>query len=125
MGALEPDMASGESTAGRPLRKAAVAWRLAGMVAIMTALTAAAPPGAMVTGGPIPKLLYLGAFAGLIGLATWFLRLRGLSWADVGLRRPDWLRFALAIPVGFIATEVVVGVVRAVLAAGGVPGPDY
>ena len=58
-------------------------------------------------------------------LATWFLRLRGLSWADVGLRRPPWLRFALAIPLGLVGLIVMGAVVRGLLAGAGLQGPDY
>jgi membrane protease YdiL (CAAX protease family) len=121
----EIDRGNAGLAAGYSRQAATVAAQLAGILAILAVFNVASSPTAVVAGGAAQKLLFLAGFAVLIGMATWFLRLRGLSWADVGMRRPNWLRFALAIPLGLVATVVVTGAARGLLATVGVQGPNY
>lgn len=82
----------------------------------------------VVGGGPWPKLLFLARSLLLVGVATALLRLSGLGWSDVGLRRPAWGRLALAIPVGLLGTFATIWVVRLLqhgASAGRAAGTDY
>lgn len=99
---------------------------------LMFALTTAAivvisPPG-MIGGGPWPKLLFLLRMLLLLALATGVLRLQGLGWRDVGLRRPRWGRFAAAVPVGWVLCLACAGAVRGLQSLSQTPsgpGVDY
>lgn len=86
------------------------------------------PPG-MIGGGVWPKALFLLRTAALLVAATGLLRLQGLAWRDVGLRRPPtWGRLALAAPLGWVLCLVLAGSVRGIqMAAHATSGPatDY
>ena len=71
------------------------------------------------------KLLLVARIVLALGLATWFLRARGLRWADLGLRRPVWRRFAVAIPLGLAAGFALVGAAGAALRMAGVRPADF
>ena len=116
---------------GEAARKAGGGW-LATPVqfAIMAALTAvvipAVSPAAAVAGGVLTKLLFLGRMALLILVATAFLRLRGLGWRDLGLRRAKPWRLFLAVLAGFAASLLFVAAAKKGLQAWGVSAsPDY
>ncbi len=68
----------------------------------------------------------LGALAG-VGVATFFLRRHGKTWADMGLRRPEkWLRALLLAIAGIVVTSVIVSfVVAPLLGALGLTPPDF
>ena len=98
------------------------------MYALAVAVIVGLSPAGIIGGGVWPKLLFLLRMVVLIGVATWLLRTRGLGWAQVGLRRPSWLRFALAIPLGLVACAACAGAVRLTQHAVGAdtgPGGDY
>ncbi len=67
----------------------------------------------------------LGTLAGL-GVATFFLRRHGKTWADLGLRKPDkWLRTLLLPIAGVIASGVLIGLVaKPLVSALGLAPPD-
>jgi membrane protease YdiL (CAAX protease family) len=102
-----------------------VAVQLAVVVALMATIIPTLSPTSAVNGNVWLKLLYLSRAALLLGVATWFLHMRGLGWNDMGLVRPRWVRFAIAMPVGLIGIIIAVNGLRAVLRHFGVPGPDY
>ena len=77
-------------------------------VLVLTVLS----PGAVIGGGWWPKALFLLRMAVLLAAATWLLRLRGLTWADVGLRRPRVLRFLAAVPLGLVGGAGAAALVR-------------
>ena len=115
---------------GEAARRARGGWlALAAQLVVMAALTAvvipAIPPTAAVSGGALVKVLFLGRMALLILVATAFLRLRGLSWRDLGLRRTKPRRFFLAVLLGFAASLLFVAATRLALQASGVKAPDY
>jgi uncharacterized protein len=84
------------------------------------------PPTAAVTGGVLIKVLFLGRIALLILIATACLRLRGLGWRDLGLRRPKPGRFFLAVLLGFAASLLFVAAANLGLQAWGSKArPDY
>jgi membrane protease YdiL (CAAX protease family) len=103
----------------------------AGQVLILTGLAAllfpAMSPGAAVSGGVAVKLLFLARMVVLLGLATWFLRMRKLRWIDVGLRRPRWRRFALAMILGLLLSAGAAAIARLGLglARPEAPASDY
>jgi membrane protease YdiL (CAAX protease family) len=109
-------------------RRNSVAAALAAVVVILALAAVVVPaisPAEAVTGDATIKLLFLGRMVVLLIVATLLLRLRGLRWADVGLRRPRWWRFALAIPGGFALAVIGVTALSAVLATQGIPKADY
>ena len=95
------------------------------IVALKAVSFPAMTPGVAVRGGVRIHLVFLSRMAVLLALATWFLRMRGLRWTDLGLRRPLWLRFSLAIPIGLLGTGVAVGLARGVVAHTGASDADY
>lgn len=111
----------------------AAAGRLRGLTAIQlvvilvasAVLLPAMSPAAAVKAGAVLKLLFLARLALLVALATWFLRLRRLGWADLGLRRPAWKRAALAVPIGLILAVVLAAVATAIVLATGVRPANY
>lgn len=86
---------------------------------------AAVGPASAIGSGIVPKLLFLGRMALLIAFATLLLRRGGRQWVDVGLGRPRWLRFVIAIPIGYLFTALLVGAAQLLLARAGIAGPDY
>lgn len=87
--------------------------QLAALVAVMALHFGGAGHPRVETGSLTVKLLLFGKWAAVLALASWFLRIRGLSWAGLGLRRPSWRRFALAIPLGLVGGFMLVTVVQA------------
>ncbi|MBE7218127.1 MAG: CPBP family intramembrane metalloprotease [Caulobacteraceae bacterium] len=69
-------------------------------------------PGVVIGGPALPKLLFLLRMAVLLAVATGLLWMRGLGWADVGLRRPKLGRFLLAVTLGFLACALAAASVR-------------
>ena len=113
---------AGMTTQPRPLMAAvqsliilAVAWVVSQLIS----------PAQAVTGDLAIKLLFLGRMLLLLALATGFLRMRGLSWADTGLRRPRWGRFALAVPLGLVACALAATASTLIFARAGLPAPGY
>lgn len=102
-----------------------VAIQLAVMLALALVLIPAMSPARAMAGGLTIKLLFLSRMAVLIAVATGFLRLRGLGWADIGLRRLRLARFALAVPLGLVASVVLVSIVSVALSRAGVRAADY
>ena len=83
------------------------------------------PAGSALESGVTVKVLFLCRMPLLLGVATWFLRVRGLNWYDVGLRRPRWLLLAAAIPLGLVAAQVIGSLVVALLAEAGLHNAPY
>jgi membrane protease YdiL (CAAX protease family) len=105
-------------------RKTGGGWLVALVqLAVMAALTAVVipsiTPGAAVHGDLRIKVLYLGRIVLLLAVATVLMRLSGRRWPDVGLRRPAWPRFLLAIPLGFVGCIVLAGAAGQILARSG------
>jgi hypothetical protein len=82
---------------------------MAGLAALLFPSVSAEAAAA---GGAMVKLLFLARTVVLIALATGFLHLRKQRWADVGLGRPDWRRFALAIAAGLVMWATSMAVIR-------------
>jgi membrane protease YdiL (CAAX protease family) len=95
------------------------------ILAASAVLLPAISPAAVVKAGAALKLLFLVRLALLVALATWFLRLRRLRWADLGLRRPAWKRSALAIPLGLVLSVVLAAVATAIVRSTGVRPANY
>lgn len=102
-----------------------VAGQLLLVCLVAAVLFPAMSPGDAVHGGVLVKMLFLGRMAVLIALATWLLRLRKLRWADLGLRRPGWLRFGLSIIAGLALTVAVAALVGLGLSRAGLPAASY
>lgn len=119
-------MANAQTAGEAPRQTFTLVWQLAVLVAVLTLAAATTSPATLMPDSLLAKLFYLIRFAALLLLATWFLHMRGLSWADVGLRRPrSWLRFALALPLGYVATVAAVFAVKTQLARAGLQDADY
>jgi membrane protease YdiL (CAAX protease family) len=95
------------------------------MIALAAVLLPAITPGAAVKGDAVVKLLFLGRILVLLVVATWFLRMRGLKWADAGLRRPKWLLFGTGIPLGLFVTIAAVSLLGMGMARAGFPAANY
>ena len=77
------------------------------------------------TGRPLIKFWLLARLAIVLSLASWFLRVRGLNWADLGLCKPVWWRFAAAIPLGLVVGFTIVTGVNIGLRKAGVHSSDF
>lgn len=58
-------------------------------------------------------------------LATWLLGHEGLTWADMGLRRRPWRRFAAVTFGGFLAVTATGFLARLIDRHLGLSAPDY
>ncbi len=94
-------------------------------ISLATALWLGLPHGNLIGGWLAPKLFYLAGMGGLFALCTGFLRVRGLAWSDVGLRRPQWIRVAIAIPLGGLAAYAAAWGAGAALSRLGVHHADF
>jgi membrane protease YdiL (CAAX protease family) len=106
-------------------QRAIAAGQVVALAAVAAVLLPTISPGAAVAGGITVKLLFLARIPVLLVLATWFLRLRGLGWRDVGLRKPRWSRFALALVLGLLATVAVGAATRVLGPRLGLHAADY
>lgn len=104
--------------------KNVVAAQLAILLVATVILIQAVTPGEAVTGGLWAKLAFLARVAALVAFATWMLRQRSLGWSDVGLKRPEWRRFLIALPAGLLIAVVFSKVTAAVLMHAGIKSPD-
>ena len=95
------------------------------IVSLATALWSRFPYGAVVGGEFGPKLLYLAAMGGLLAICAGFLRARKLAWSDVGLRRPQWIRTAIAVPVGGLVAFTAAWGAGAAMSRLGLHHPDF
>lgn len=105
--------------------RAGAAGRLAVLLVAAAVLIPALTAGQVVSGDALLKLVFLARIATLVALATWLLRRVSLRWSDVGLGRPQWRRFLIALPVGVVSTLLAASIARAVLAAAGLDAPNY
>ena len=110
------------TTQRRPLLAAA---QLLILLVLAAVVSQAISPAQAVTGDLQVKLLFLGRMVLLLAVATLFLRLRGLGWADTGLRRPRWGRFALAVPLGLVACALAASASTLIFARIGLPAAGY
>lgn len=108
-----------------PANKTIVAVQLAIYLLAAAILIPAVTPSDAVNGGPLVKLAFLARVAVLVALAGWLLRKRCLGWSDVGLRRPEWRRFLIALPAGLLIAVLFAAVVGAGLARAGLKSADY
>lgn len=103
--------------------------RAAGQLAILLVASAILIPavnaGQAASGDAWLKVLFLSRIAFLVAIATWLLRRDSLGWSDVGLRRPQWGRFLIALPAGLLMTLLFAGIARALLAPLGLGAPNY
>lgn len=81
-------------------------------------------PGQAVAGEFFVKLAFLGRVAALVAIAHWLLRRRSLRWSDVGLNRPDWPRFLIALPAGLLIVVIFAQIAQAIAARFGLPAPQ-
>ena len=114
-------MNSPSRTASRTLVAAQLAIFLLAAVILLPAVR----PNEAVTGGPWVKLVFLARVAALVALAQWMLRARSRGWSDVGLNRPDWRRFVIALPAGLLLVVMFGAVAHAIIAAARLPSADY
>jgi membrane protease YdiL (CAAX protease family) len=82
-------------------------------------------PLAAMKGSWIIKVLFLARFPLLLSVATLFLRMRGVRWADLGLRSLKIGRFFIGIAVGFVASLAVKLMVDAIFSRAGAAHADY
>jgi membrane protease YdiL (CAAX protease family) len=61
----------------------------------------------------------------LVTFAHWMLRRRSLRWSDVGLNRPSWPRFLVALAAGMLIVVVFAQFAQAIIARFGLPAPNY
>ena len=109
----------------RPEPRLMIALQIFVVVGLIDLLAPLLSPAATVGATWPIKALQLGRMAAAVALATWFLRLRGLRWRDVGFTRPKWLRLLWGVPVGFAMTGVLVAAINLALHAAGAPAADY
>ncbi len=95
------------------------------MIVACVVLLPAISPAQAVGGDGLIKLLFLSRMLILVVLATGLLRLRGLTWSDTGLRRPNWRTFSAAVPLGLIASFLAVGISRWASTQLGFEAADY
>ena len=88
-------------------------------------LVPAVTPNAAMTGGLWVKLAFLARVTALVALAHWMLRKRSLVWSDVGLIRPNWRRFGIAVPAGLLLVVTFGAVAQAIITRAGLPSADY
>ncbi len=94
------------------------------LIAVAVLVSAVSPTAAMM-GGLWIRSLFLARIAALLAIAHWMLGRRSLGWSDVGLNRPNWLRFAVATPAGILMTLSSGVLARAVIVRAGLQPPDY
>ena len=82
-------------------------------------------PGQAVAGGLFVKLEFLARVAALVAFAHWLLRRRSRRWSDVGLSRPSWRRFLIALAAGLLIVVVFAQIAQAIIARFGLPAPNY
>jgi membrane protease YdiL (CAAX protease family) len=114
-----------DQTSAKGGKPATVAIQLLIILALCAVLFPAISPGAAVTGDLSTKLMFLGRMVVLLICATLFLRLRGLRWADLGLRRPRWLRLVLSVVGGLVLVAATAFGVSQGLAHFGIARGDY
>ncbi len=102
-----------------------VAAQLAILFVATAILIPAVTPGEAVTGGLWVKLAFLARVAVLVTLATWMLRRRSLGWSDMGLKRPEWRRFLIALPAGLLIVFLFSKVTAVLLPHVGLKPPDH
>ncbi len=109
----------------RPATRTTIAAQLAVFLLAAAILIPAVTPGAAVTGGPWIKLAFLVRIAALVAFAQWMLRTHSLGWSDVGLSRPGWRRFMIAVPVGGAMTILFATIAHSLAVRAGLPAPNY
>ncbi|WP_198354656.1 CPBP family intramembrane glutamic endopeptidase [Sphingomonas sp. MA1305] len=105
--------------------QAGIALQLVIFLVAAAILIPALTPGSVVAGGLLIKVLFLARIAALVALADWMLRRQSLKWSDVGLHRPAWQRFLLALLIGAVMTFVSSAAARNVIIYFGLPAPNY
>ena len=109
----------------QPASRTVIAAQLAVFLLAAALLIQAVPPGAAATGGPWIKLAFLVRIAALVALAHWMLRTRSLGWSHVGLSRPGWRRFMIAVPVGGAMAILFATIAHSLATRAGLPSPNY
>lgn len=109
----------------RSTARTSAAGQLATFLVAAAVLVPAVTAGQAVSGDAWLKFAFLARIALLVALATWLLRRDSLGWSDVGLRRPQWRRFLIALPAGVVMTLCFAGIAKAVLAWAGLDAPNY
>lgn len=118
---VEGAVASNDSANG----KAIVAAQSLVFLFAAAMLVPAVTPNAAMTGGLLVKLAFLARISALVALAHWMLRKRSLVWSGVGLTRPDWRRFGIAVPAGLLLVMTFGTVAQAIITRAGLPAADY
>jgi membrane protease YdiL (CAAX protease family) len=111
------------STSG--LGRSGLALQLLVVIGLAAAVIPAMTPAQVVGGGVFAKLLFLARMGLLLLVAARFLHVRGLGWADVGLRRPRPGRMVGSVVGGLVGSMVLVAVLRQVLQHLGGAAADY
>ena len=108
-----------------PPTRTFVAAQLAIFLVAAVILIPAVTPGEAVTGGAWIKLVFIGRMVALVVLAYWMLRRRSLGWSDMGLSRPDWRRFLIALPAGALMVIAFSTVGHFIAVGAGLPSANY
>lgn len=109
----------------RSTSRISAAGQLAILLVAAAILIPAVTAGQAASGDAGLKFLFLARIAFLVAVATWLLRRDSLGWSDVGLRRPQWGRFLIALPAGLSMTLLFAGIAKAVLPPLGLGAPNY
>ena len=112
-------------TGAVPVSRSAALGALVAFLLLAFLLLSADGPDRAIAAGVVGKVAFLGRMVVLVLVATLLLRRNRSSWGEVGLRRPRWWRFAVAVPVGYLFTVLLVALVKLLLIGTGVPGADY
>lgn len=97
---------------------------LALVLMVSAAVLLSLTPQLLTNGGLLGRLVLAIRVPLLLVLATWSLRIQGLSWTDVGLKWPGWRRFLVAVPLGYLLVLALAVPIRLILQAQGAGG-DY
>ena len=102
-----------------------LALQLLAIIVLSATLFPALTPRQVVGSGTLTKLLFMGRMGVLLTIATIFLRLRGLEWTDLGLRRPRLSRMIFSVVGGLFVSAALVAIVQQVVRRLGAPAADY
>lgn len=111
--------------ASKTASRTVVAAQLAVFLVAAAILIPAVSPTEAIAGVAWVKLAFVARIAALVALALGMLRQRSLGWSDIGLSRPNWRRFAIALPAGLLLVVAISAIARAIAVQTGLPVADY